>query len=79
MIASQITRIHTLFNELQRELGNLNDEIATHDLPNPLYGHACTLDAMHHDVQIAIDHHIEANDLVQTVAGNYRPRAPIAN
>lgn len=79
MIASQVTRIHDLFNELQSALGNLNDEIATLDSPNPMYGHACRLDAMHHDVQIAIDNHIEANNLVQTVAGNYRRRAPIAD
>jgi len=46
---SRADRIHNLFNELHRELGLLNDEVATEDKPNPTYGIACQVDAAHHD------------------------------
>lgn len=79
MLHSRITHIHDLFNQLQRELTILDDEFASVDGDCPIADPLRRLDAIHHDVQLAIDNHIEANDLVQTVAGNYRPRVPITD
>lgn len=50
----QISRVHLLFNALGAALGELNDELATDDKPNPLYHVHAPVDAAHHDFTEAL-------------------------